>query len=332
MASRALVVFLLVAGSALAQSDARIASRQVRVRIVFSEGRCDTTTRVTLMKQSTVVAVATANERCEADFVNVPVGRYELSVSSQTFSGARWSSIDVTSAGSAEFEAKLRRSSDFELNFGGAANALVSASDLGIPARARKEVDKANQLLAKQDLEHALEKLNKAVAIYPAYALAYNNMGVIYGRLGETARGREALQKAVSIDDHLATAYLNLGRINLTAEDFDAAEAALKQASALAPAESVSLLLLAFAEILNNHFDEAVANGQKAHALQGHSAVVHRVVARALEKKGNAAGAIAELEQFLEEEPTGPRADAARKEFDLVRDLPQGFDTAVSTE
>ena len=98
----------------------------------------------------------------------------------------------LTSCAVAQFDTK--RSDDL------AATTFVSVADFRIPARARKEFQKANDLLAKQNLTQALQRVNKAIAIYPAYAVAYNNLGVICGRLGDQEREREAYEKAISID------------------------------------------------------------------------------------------------------------------------------------
>ena len=321
MTSRVLVVFVLLAGSAGAQLDAGTATRQVRVRVAFTNGGCDPA-HVTLMGQRSSVAEAAADEKCEVNFANVPVGSYHLTAQGRTFAATDSGSIDVSSTGSAEFEVKVKRTTDFEWNRGMTSMALVSTSDLGVPARARREFDKANELLAKQDLSQALQKLNKAIAIYPSFAVAYNNLGVIYARLGEPKREREALEKAISVDDHLALAYANLGRLSIGASDFSSAATALSKATAFDPTEPVTLLLLAYAEFMDRRFDDAIAATRKAHGLQGHPAFVHRVAARALEQNRDLDRAIAELRLFLEEEPSGPQADAVRNELEVVQALP----------
>lgn len=193
--------------------------------------------------------------------------------------------------------------------------AFVGVADLAVPSRARKLLDQANELMRKRDMEQALQKLKDAVSIYPAFAVAYNNMGVIYSQLGDPARARNALESAVSLNDHFALAHLNLGRISLAAGDFAAAEASLDKASRFGPANPMTLVLLSYAEYMNGSFDEAIATSHVAHALDKPHALVHRMAASAFERKNQAANAIAELELFLKEEPSGAGADAARKEL-----------------
>jgi hypothetical protein len=77
--------------------------------------------------------------------------------------------------------------------------------------------------------------------------------------------------------------------------------------------------MLSYSEFMDRRFDEAIASTRKAHALEEPHAFVHRVAARAFEQQRQRANAIAELELFLKEEPSGPRADAASKELEIVK-------------
>ena len=198
---------------------------------------------------------------------------------------------------------------------------LVSAADLAIPARARKEFDKANGLLRKQDWRHAAKDLEKAVSIDPGFAGAYNNLGVAYANLGDIASERDALEKAIKLNDHFALAYVNLGRMDITNRNYPVAQAALEKASALDSTDPVALTLLAYAEFEQGHLLQTVAASQKAHALSAPHALAHRFAARAFEQQGQFERAIAELTEFLKEEASGPRADSAREEIEVVRRL-----------
>jgi tetratricopeptide (TPR) repeat protein len=322
MTSRVFVVFLLAA-SAAAQIDAGTPIRQVRVRLAFVNGVCDAGTQVVLMGTTGPVSHATANQQCEAEFFNVPAGTYRLSVSGQTIAEADGGTVEMAPAKYAEYEVKVRRPGDVEHKDGAPSAAFVAASDLAVPARAQKEFDKADELITKQNFAKAIDRLNSAIAIYPNYANAYNNLGVIYARLGDREHERGALQKAISINDHFAPAYVNLGRMDIATGNFPAAEGVLTQASSYDPTDAMAFVLLSYSEFMDKHFDEAIVNSRKAHALSGPHSDAHLVAARSFEQKRDAVNAAAELEQFLKEEPTGTRADAARKELEAVRAIRQ---------
>lgn len=198
-------------------------------------------------------------------------------------------------------------------------SAFVSASDLAIPTRARREFDKANELIRRQELEQAMKKLKKAIAIYPRYTVAYNNLAVIYSQLGDQAGEDEALEKAISLNPSFALAYVNFGRMNVHAGKYPAAELALQKAASLNPADAATLILLSYSQFMEKNFDGAIASSRKAHLLDSPHAFAHRVAARAFEQEKQGTKAIAELEMFLREEPSGAHADAVRHEIEVVR-------------
>jgi Flp pilus assembly protein TadD len=194
----------------------------------------------------------------------------------------------------------------------------VSVSDLEAPKRARKEVEKAYQSFARQNWMQARDRLNKAISFYPAYAGAYNDLAVAYAQLGDVEEERQALEKAIALDDHYTLAELNLGRMNIQEGKLPEAEAALHRAAALAPEDPRAFILLAYCQFLQKHFDDVIATSHEAHKLSAGHAFVHRVAARAFEQKRQFNLAAAELNPFLQEQPAGPAADAARKELEIV--------------
>jgi tetratricopeptide (TPR) repeat protein len=201
-----------------------------------------------------------------------------------------------------------------------ASSATVSASDLKVPKKASQEFDKATKLIAKHEWQAAIEQLNKAVALYPGYAEAYNNLGVMYARVGDSKKEQEALQKAVAADDHFAPALVNLARLEMKEYNFGAAEAHLNQATAVDPTDARALVLLAQAQLLDRHYEGAIASAGKVHAMShGPYAVVHYVAARACERLNRLLDAVTELNLFLAEEPNGERADAARLEMGTIQ-------------
>jgi Flp pilus assembly protein TadD len=318
MKSRVCVAVLLLTGSMAAQLDAGSIVKRLQVRVAFTNGVCDRSTHVRLMGLAGPIADGNVNDQCEADFGNIPTGTYHLSVSGQNF--ADTDEVVSLSSASSELDVRVKRPDDADGAPPG--SSLVSAADLAIPHSAQKEFDKSNDLIAREDFTKAVQSLNRAIAIYPAYAGAYNNLGVIYARLGDRDREREALQKALSINDHFAPAYVNLGRMNIATGDFPNAESALTKAASYDPKDAMTLVLLAYSELMDKHFDQVIAASRKAHTMQGTHAFVHQLAARAFEQKRDAADAITELQQFLKEEPDGERAALARKELAKVRAIP----------
>ena len=203
----------------------------------------------------------------------------------------------------------------------GVGGAVVSLAELAIPARARKEFDKSNELLRKQRFIDALHELNKAVKMYPHFASAYNNMGVIYAWLGDTDCERLALQTAIEMNNTFELAYVNWARLNIASADYKDADAALHKASSLDASDTTPLVLLAYSALAQGNAQEALTLSHKAHTQGGLHAFAHRVAARVFEQRNQLADAVAELKLCLQEQPAGPGVDAARNELHIVESL-----------
>jgi tetratricopeptide (TPR) repeat protein len=319
MKGRTIFFLLLPLACAAAQFESANTVHKVRVHVASTNGNCDANTQVTLSSHNGSMVRGNHADPCEVDFVNIPEGDYHLEVSGEGFTNANANSnIHVSPSGPTEFDVPVRQRNAPEFS-GVAASAFVSASDLAIPKRARKELDRSNELIRKDEIQHAIGKLKKAIAMYPQYALAYNNLGVLYSRLDDREREKEALEKAISLNPTFALAHVNLGRMNMRAKDYRAAEAEFNKALALHPTDEITLILLSYSEFIDNSFDAAIATSRRAHSLEKPHAFVHRVAARAFEEEKQGANAIAELEMFLKEDPSSPRAPDARHEIDVVK-------------
>jgi tetratricopeptide (TPR) repeat protein len=291
----------------------------IRVQVTSSDGRaCDFQASVLLMSISGArIAEESTNADCEVYFGNVAAGSYHVAVSGAGIEESDSGRFDFDSTGHQDVEVNIKHAGRVNQSGPtGPASPLVAAADLNIPESARKEFDKANQFVTKENWQRAIERLNKAITIYPQYAQAYNNLGVAYGHLGDRARNLEALQKAISLNDHFAEAYLNLARLAIVDRDFPQAEVLLNKATAIDPTDAQILSALANMELLNHHYEQALATCRRAHSTaRDVHAVVHYVAARIFEQENRPLDAVAELRVFLSEEQSGPRADAARKEM-----------------
>ncbi len=321
---------LLLVPCALAQFGSDMETTgNVNVRVTFNDGRaCNLQLHVQLMESSSTTPVVEGytNTSGMLEFPNIRIGNYHLLVSGE--------GIEETDSG--VFEVDPRKVSQYQyviVKRAGEANSTeskqhtdptVAAVDLSIPASARNEFDKANEFMNKENWKKAIERLTKALEIYPKFAAAYNNLGVVYSRLKDRVLERQALQKAISINDHFAPAYVNLARMDIVDHNFPEAETMLGKATASDPNNPLTLVLLANVQLLDQHYDEAIANCRKAHSMpQDPHALAHYIAARAWEHENRPAEALSELQTFLQEEPSGPRADAVRKEIAGLQNQPR---------
>jgi len=259
---------------------------------------------------------AYADSDCAVQFVNVLDGSYHLVVSGEGVEGSGSENFEVGSRANQELEVRVNRPAGPERETRTGPNApLVAAADFNIPASARKEFDRANQFIARQNWKKAMEQLQRATAIYPRYAQAFNNLGVVYAHLGDRKQERAALQRAIDLNSHLAPAYVNLARMDIADHNFAQAESLLDTAAAIDPTDTMTLILLANMELINLHYEQTIATCRRAHSMpQAQHALVHFIAARALEQQHRTQDAMAELQVFLTEEQAGPRAEAVRRE------------------
>jgi len=309
----------------LASGSAQLRSGNLKVRVVFPDGHpCNLRVMVRLMLSagSTAVAESYTDENGFTNFDGVEVGNYHLIVSGEGIRETDSGLFEVDNRKGTQFQTVTVHPADEANQNGGSEGTTVAVADMNIPGSAHKLFDKASASIAGKNWKKALDELNQAIRIYPRYVEAYNNLGVVYARMGDRASEREALEKAIRLNDHFAPAWVNLGRLAIIGRDFPTAETMLDKATALDPANSETLLILANVELMNLHYDQAIANCRKVHSIgQDPHALVHFIAARALERESRLPDAEAELRRFLKEEPDGARAEAARKELANLQKL-----------
>lgn len=272
--------------------------------------------RVELMEgaSGTVVGTTYTNDIGEAEFGGIPIGDYHVEVTGDGIQPTTSDTFEIDDRKMSQAQyVTVRQLQDSGPKPLSAHSSMVSATDLNVPPKARKELDKANEAMAMLNWKSAKEHIDKALALDANYATAYNNLSVLYAKTNELAYEEQALKKALSLDDHFAPALLNYGKLCIRQKNFPQAEDVLQKEVGLDPDNPESLLLLADAEYMNRHFDAAIVTADKAHSVsRDHASFVHYIAARAYQQENKEQQALAEFQLFLKEEPNGPRADHVR--------------------
>ncbi len=324
MTGRLLAVVLLLLGAACAQIP--LGSNDVvrlRVRIAFGDHMpCDSSTQVVLTGGMGLArAEGSVDAECRAEFLDVPPGRYRVSVRGAGATNADAGDVKVGSVVTQDVEVRARHTDVSDATHWAAASSLVSLTDLSMPSNAAREFEKANRLISKKRWEKAIVRLQKGLSIYPRYAGGYNNLGAAYSHLGNNSGARRALQKAIELDEHLAPAYVNLGRVSFLENDFPIAEALLTKARSLSPATNADeLFLLAYAQLKDKHLNKAIETSKEAHTrqLSGHASL-HIAAANAYEQQEKTPELMAELELYLREDPNGPQVEKVRTALGILK-------------
>jgi serine/threonine protein kinase len=163
-------------------------------------------------------------------------------------------------------------------------------------------------------LQRSLEFFNQAIAMDPAYALAYAGIADSYNLLGlyswlppKVAYGRanSAAEKALEIDDMLGEAHASLGWIRCFYDwDWSAAESEFKRALDLNPKYATAHEWYALFLAVKQRFDEAVKEIKRAQELDPLSLIVNAIEGVILYVTREYDKALGQLRETLEMDPT----------------------------
>lgn len=93
-----------------------------------------------------------------------------------------------------------------------------------------------NVLVSEGKLKDAARYYRKAVDLAPLLAVAWNNLGVVEGAMGNSMAAENAYRKAIKAAPYYALAYYNLGALHDNQDHYDAAIENYQKAIELDPA------------------------------------------------------------------------------------------------
>jgi len=326
------VLVLLASTLVLAQRQPNIQQPRVTtelvVKVTYEDDRpVGEQVRVQLSNSSGVpIAEMFTRGEGEARFTGIEPGSYRLRVSG----------LDIEERSSEySFVIYPRQITHFEFmrvkrkpsreQAAGSTQGHISAITLNIPPKAESEFDKGVSALLKQNHPEAQKRFLRALELYPRYAAAYNNLGVIAMQQGKRGEGTEFFRRAVQVDDEYAPPYLNLAKAVVADRGFAEAQQLLQKAATLEPTNIEVLAILSMVEHDLNDHTSALVNARKVHALAGHEkfAFAHFVAGKSLEAQNRRTEALVEYRLFLQEAPQSPSADRVRAAIAAIEAPPR---------
>jgi len=201
-----------------------------------------------------------------------------------------------------------------------AEKAMVSAHELQIPRKARRQVEKGDAALQDGKLEQAKKHYLRATEIYPQFEEAENKLGVVLMQEGNRTEGKAAFERALAVNSRYAPAQLNLAKIAFDEKRFNDSYLLAKQALSTEPLNPGALFVAAEASFFKGEYGETVGYTRTLHSLPHQPfSLAHFLAAKSLEIQQQPQAAMMEYQTFLQEDPNDPNAKRARELMGLLQ-------------
>jgi tetratricopeptide (TPR) repeat protein len=196
----------------------------------------------------------------------------------------------------------------------------VAMFDQKVPSAAKKEFDRARRMSAEGNSIESIAALRRAIAVYPNYLAAHNDLGAQLLAQGELTEAASQLQTAISIDPKAFNPQLNLGIVLLQQNKFPESLATLDKALSLEPAAPAAHLYAGLASIKLNDATRGENELNAAYNLGGTTyAVALLHLGRLYMKKGERELALKSFESYLRDTPNAPDASQVEKLIAMLR-------------
>ncbi|MGI8789006.1 MAG: tetratricopeptide repeat protein [Pyrinomonadaceae bacterium] len=199
---------------------------------------------------------------------------------------------------------------------------VVNVSLAKVPKLALEQFKKGLEARDKNDDKTAVERFTEAVRIYPQFAEAYDELGTLYLKTGETNKAEDAIRRTLQFNEKNMNAQLNYGIVLLNQRKMYEAEKQLEKVVLADDTAATPHMYLGIALLGLNYPDYAEKEFLKAISLKddGKLAQAHRYLGGIYWKKGNYTQAAAELEKYLALEPKASDADRVRATVKQLRE------------
>lgn len=256
-------------------------------------------------------------------FSRLPNGSYTISIDEDRDHGAASTSIDIY-ASADDPPQELMVTLQLEPKKGPGKPAVVDANTAGVPKAARVFYEKAQEIAKTGDHKGAIVLLEKAVAEYPAFLAAYEDLGVEYMLTNDLAKADTALAGALKIKPDAFQALINRGVVLMRLNRPGEAEPLLEQATKVNAGSAIAFYHLGRAELALKLLDGAEAALRTSLRIDEKGMnEAHRTLAKVYIDKFQDANAADELEAYLRNDPKAPDADQLRKAIEQLRANPK---------
>jgi Flp pilus assembly protein TadD len=186
--------------------------------------------RVRLSTMSRGDRIQTTNENGNFAFRGLPTGSYTVSIEKEKEFEPTSHSVDIRQFRGSPAQVYTL---NIRLAFKGRVEpkaGILNAELANVPQKARAYYDNALEQAKKGNRPEAIEQLKLAVKEYPAFPLAFNELGVQYLKLNQLENADEAFQEALKIAPDAFASLINRGIANVMMKRYGEAVPMLRKA------------------------------------------------------------------------------------------------------
>ncbi|MEP7364187.1 MAG: tetratricopeptide repeat protein [Acidobacteriota bacterium] len=195
------------------------------------------------------------------------------------------------------------------------------------PKDAKKSYEKAREQIKKKKIDEAQKELEKAVEVYPKYAVAWYELGMIYQQASRKDEARKAYEASLKADDKYVNPYLQLAVLSAGENNWKEVDETTDRVIQLNPINFPQAYF--FNSVANynlQNFDEAEKSAREAVKLDGQHRwpKAQHLLGILLAGKGENQAAVENMRGYLKFNPNGNDKSAVEKQIAEIEERLKG--------